>query len=51
MIKIVNRTLQPIPLADGTIIRPNGYILVGEVTEQIKQLADKGILVIRKSKF
>jgi hypothetical protein len=51
MIKVVNRTLQPIPLADGTIIKPNGFILVEKLTDQIRNIAGKGLLVIRKSKF
>lgn len=51
MIKVVNRTLQPIPLADGKVIKPNSFILIDKLTDQIKNLASRGILIIRKSKF
>jgi hypothetical protein len=51
MIKVVNRTLQPIPLINGKVIMPNGYILVEKTDKQIENLAAKGILAIRKSKF
>lgn len=51
MYKIVNRTLQPIPLDNGKIINSNDFILIKEISEQVKNLADKGILSIRKGKY
>jgi hypothetical protein len=51
MIKVVNRTLQPIPLIIGKVIMPNSFILIEKVDKQIENLAAKGLLSIRKSKF
>jgi len=47
MYKIFNKTYQPIRLVGRTILKRD-FILVNIVTNQIKNLEDKGLLFIKK---
>lgn len=47
MIKIINKTSQTIQLIEGTL-KPRGFMYYETVTEQVKQLEKKRIIIIQK---
>lgn len=48
MFRIFNKTYQPIMLADGARIDQRDFIHVKEITDQIRTLESRGLVIIRK---
>lgn len=50
--KIINKAFQPIRLINAVVPsfeqRPDNFIIVDELTPQIKNLEKKGVLIIKK---
>lgn len=45
--KVINRISQPIQLTNGDIIWENKFIIVETKTEQIKNLEQRGFVIVR----
>lgn len=48
MFKIFNKTYQPIILVDGIRIFPRLFVVIEKITEQIKNLEIRGLIIIKK---
>lgn len=48
MFKIFNKTYQPIILIDGMRILPRSFNHVVKITEQLKNLESRSLIIIRK---
>ena len=48
MYKIFNKTYQPIILADGKRIPQRSFVVVEKITHQIKNIEEKGLVIIKK---
>lgn len=48
MFKVYNKTYQPLVLMDGMRIKQRDFILVEIITQQVKALEIKGLVLIKK---
>ena len=46
--KVFNKTYQPIILIGGTRIPQRSFVMVTQITPQIRNLEEKGFLAVRK---
>jgi hypothetical protein len=48
MFRIFNKTYQPMILIDGTRIAQRGFAHVQKITDQLRNLEMRGLIIIRK---